>query len=182
MYEIYSNAQHDQWRYALGKDGPRKLLTIGLNPSTATQEKSDTTVAKVEGVARRHGFNGFAMLNLYPIRSTNFNALPFDADSQAYSENLNQIESFVAAEPNPVIWAAWGENIHARNYFLTAALELFSRLGKYHPAWQHLGTLTKSGHPRHPSRLNYNWAFFELDAQSYRLSLRAKQRRNIYRH
>jgi hypothetical protein len=114
------------------------------------------------------------MLNLYPIRSTNFNALPFDVDSQAYSENLNQIESFVAAEPNPVIWAAWGENIDARDYFLTAALELFFRLEKYHPAWRHLGSLTKSGHPRHPSRLNYNWAFSELDAQSYRLSLKAK--------
>jgi hypothetical protein len=55
------------------------------------------------------------MLILYPIRSTNVDALPFDADSQAYSGNLNQLESFVAAEPNPVIWAAWGENIHARN-------------------------------------------------------------------
>jgi len=169
VYDIYSNAQHDQWRYALGKHGPRKLLTIGLNPSTATQEKSDTTVAKVEGVAIRHGFNGFAMLNLYPIRSTNFNALPFDVDSQAYSENLDQVESFVAAEPNPVIWAAWGENIDARDYFLAAALELFSRLKQYDPTWQHLGKLTKSGHPRHPSRLNYNWSFSELDTRHYRL-------------
>jgi hypothetical protein len=83
------------------------------------------------------------MLILYPIRSTNVDALPFDADSQAYSGNLNQLESFVAAEPNPVIWTAWGENIHARNYFLTTALELLSRFEKNHPAWQHLDTMTK---------------------------------------
>lgn len=43
------------------------------------------------------------MLHHYPIRSTNVNALPFDADSHIYSENLNQLESFVAADPNPVI-------------------------------------------------------------------------------
>jgi hypothetical protein len=49
-----------------------------------------------------------------------------------------------------------GKNIHARNYFLTTALELLSRFEKNHPAWQHLGTMTKSGHPRHLTRLNYN--------------------------
>ena len=75
MYDIYSNDRNDTLRFTLGKSGSRKLLTVGLNPSTATQETSDTTVAKVEGVAKRTGFDGFVMLNLYPIRSTDFNAL-----------------------------------------------------------------------------------------------------------
>ena len=167
MYELYSSARNDLWRFTLGKYGSRKLLAVGLNPSTATKERSDTTVAKVEGVAKRNGFDGFVMLNLYPVRSTDFNALPFDVDAEAFPENLKCIEALVAAEPNSVIWAAWGENIHARSYFVTAAQELFSRLQNYGAAWQHFGTLTKSGHPRHPSRLNYAWSFTELDTCRY---------------
>lgn len=167
MYDIYSSTRNDLWRFTLGKSGSRKLFTVGLNPSTATKEKSDTTVAKVEGVARRNGFDGFVMLNLYPVRSTDFNALPVDADAQAFSENLNCIEALVAAEPTSVVWAAWGDNIHARRYFVAAARELFSRLQKYDTAWLYFGPLTSSGHPRHPSRLNYAWSFSKLDTHDY---------------
>lgn len=35
MYDIYSNAKSDRWRFTLGKSGARRLITIGLNPSTA---------------------------------------------------------------------------------------------------------------------------------------------------
>lgn len=167
MYDIYSNARNDLWRFTLGKSGSRKLLTIGLNPSTATKEKSDTTVAKVEGVATRQGFDGFVMLNLYPIRSTDFNALPIQVDAEAFSENLNRIEELVASEFKPVVWAAWGESIHARDYFVAAAKELFVRLQKYGTSWHHFGLLTNSGHPRHPSRLKYAWAFSQLDTNRY---------------
>lgn len=172
-YDIYSSARNDNWRFTLGKNGSRKLLTIGLNPSTATKEKSDTTVAKVEGVAKRNSFDGFVMLNLYPVRSTDFNALPFDVDAEAFSENLNRIEVLVAAESTSVIWAAWGENIHARTYFVAAARELFARLQKYSTAWQYFGALTNSGHPRHPSRLNYAWSFSNLDMHHYVRTLSA---------
>jgi len=171
MYDIYSNAQKDMWRFALGRNGPRKLFAIGLNPSTATKEKSDTTVAKVDGVAKRNGFDGFVMLNLYPVRATDFNALPLDVNTVAFSENLNCIETLVAANPAPVVWAAWGESIHARSYFVTAARELFFQLQKYGTVWQHFGTLTNSGHPRHPSRLSYAWSFHELDARRYMQTL-----------
>ena len=167
MYDIYSKNPNDTLRFTLGKSGSRKLLTVGLNPSTATQEKSDTTVAKVEGVAKRNGFDGFVMLNLYPIRSTDFNALPSEVDAEAFTENLDRIEALVAADPMSVVWAAWGENISARSYFVAAARELFARLQKYGPVWQHFGSLTNSGHPRHPSRLSYAWSFSALDAQRY---------------
>ena len=42
MYEIYHSEHDDQWRYTLGTIGKRPLITIGLNPSTATQEKLET--------------------------------------------------------------------------------------------------------------------------------------------
>jgi hypothetical protein len=167
MYDIYSSARNDQWRFTLGKRGARTLIAIGLNPSTAAQEKSDTTVAKVEGVAERNGFDGFVMLNLYPIRSTDFNTLPVGVEPRAFSENLKCIETLVASEPKPVIWAAWGENVRARDYFISSAKELISRLQKYGVSWQHFGLLTTAGHPRHPSRLNYGWSFAKFDTEKY---------------
>lgn len=167
MYDIYSNAQDDQWRFSLGKSGKRNLIVIGLNPSTATKEKSDTTIAKVEVAANQAGFDGFVMLNLYPVRSTDFNALPKEVNTEAFVENLVKIEAVVAAESQPVIWAAWGENIMAREFFVAASKELFSRLEKYGVSWQRFGSLTQTGHPRHPSRLHYAWKFSPFDTIGY---------------
>ncbi len=171
MYDIYSNNNNDSWRYTLGKSGSRTLLTVGLNPSTATKEKSDTTVAKVEGAASRNGFDGFVMLNLYPVRSTNYNALPLTVDVAAFNENLDQIESLVAAKKNPVIWAAWGDSIFARTYFAESARQLIDRLDKHNVSWCHFGSLTGAGQPRHPSRLSYDWSFSPLELDVYAKTL-----------
>lgn len=167
MYDIYSNSNDDLWRFTLGKSGTRKIFTIGLNPSTATREKSDTTVAKVEGTAQRNNFDGFVMLNLYPIRSTDYNALPVDVDLEAFSENINRIETLIAAEESPVVWAAWGESVLARDYFVESTKELINKLQKHGVSWLHFGSLTNSGHPRHPSRLSYSWSFEEFDTSQY---------------
>jgi hypothetical protein len=172
MYDIYSNARNDAWRFTLGKSGKRKLLTLGLNPSTATKEKSDVTVAKVKGVAERNGFDGFVMLNLYPVRSTDFSVLPLEAETDAFQENLSRIEQLVSVESSPVIWAAWGESILARTFFVQACLELFERLKPLRVSWRHFGPLTNSGHPRHPSRLTYSWQFSALDVERYANTLR----------
>ena len=63
MYDIYHPDHNNQWRYTLGTIGNHPLITVGLNPSTATQEKLDNTVTKVEKVARQCGFDSFIMLN-----------------------------------------------------------------------------------------------------------------------
>lgn len=167
MYDIYLNSQNDAWRFALGKDGARKLIVIGLNPSTATKEKSDTTVAKVAAVANQNGFDGFVMLNLYPVRSTDYNALSKNVDSVAFSENLHHVKNIIALQKSPVIWAAWGKNVHTRDYFVTAANELFKATTGNNVSWKHFGSLTNFGHPRHPSRLHYSWDFSDFDILKY---------------
>lgn len=173
MYDIYSNARNDDWRFTLGKCGTRKLFVIGLNPSTATQEKGDTTVTKAEKVAERNGYDGFVMLNLYPVRATKYQDLPQEADSEAYSMNLERITDIVARESKPEIWAAWGDSILDRNYFVSAVADLIERLSLSNPLWWHFGSITKSGHPRHPSRLQYAWKFARLDEVGYLARLRA---------
>lgn len=172
MYDIYSNANNDAWRFTLGKSGTRTLIVIGLNPSTATQERADTTVAKVEQAAANNGYDGFIMLNLYPVRSTDFESLPLEEDTEAFRENMERIVQLVATTPNPVIWAAWGESIRAREYFQNAACHLIAKLSNTPAKWVHFGPLTQSGHPRHPSRLQYAWGFNDLDVKQYTHTLK----------
>ena len=157
MYDIYQADQNDQWRYTLGRSGARPLLVLGLNPSTATQEKLDPTVTRVEKVAQQCGFDGFVMLNLYPVRATKPQDLPTKVDPVAYERNLEAIEKIVAQYVNPTLWAAWGETVVVRTYLLRARDTLHERLAQYQPQWRRFGELTASGHPRHPSRLNYAW-------------------------
>ncbi|MCD1645736.1 DUF1643 domain-containing protein [Marinobacter adhaerens] len=172
MYDIYSNAREDSWRFTLGKCGKRKLLTIGLNPSTATKEKSDPTVARVQKVALNNGFDGFVMLNLYPVRATDYRTLPSKVDEEAFSENIQKIEDLIRSEKDPVIWAAWGESITYHSFFRRALTEIISRLTLLDVSWVRFGEMTASGHPRHPSRLAYSWSFSPLDMEGYAHSLR----------
>lgn len=143
------------------------LYVIGLNPSTATQEKSDTTVAKVEEVARLNGYTGFAMLNLYPVRSTDYNKLPVVVDTTAMDQNVAEIVALFGSAPKPTIWAAWGQSVLARTYFLGAVKVLEGKLRPLQPNWVHFGDRTAGGHPRHPSRLSYAWSFSSLNMLAY---------------
>ena len=157
MYEIYHSEHDDQWRYTLGTIGKRPLITIGLNPSTATQKKLDNTVTKVEKVAQQCGFDSFIMLNLYPVRATDPQDLPSKPAPMACERNLEEIEKIIAKYPTPTIWAAWGELVMNRPYLYRTRDELFQRLAKYNPQWRRFGELTVNGHPRHPRGLSYSW-------------------------
>ena len=159
MYDLYHPDQNDQWRYTLGTYGKRPLITIGLNPSTATQERSDPTVARVQKVAEQHGFDSFVMLNLYPVRATDWSELPTKVDSDAYARNLDEMEKLIAHYSLPTLWAAWGETVTQRSYFMRARDDLHARVAKLSPQWVMFGEPTASGHPRHPSRLSYDWKF-----------------------
>lgn len=81
-------------------------------------------MARVVKVAQIHGFDGFCMMNLYPVRATDYRTLPAKADANAYDENLNQIEKAVLnlhgktdSKERPVVWAAWGQPVVHHRYF-----------------------------------------------------------------
>ncbi|MGA0569602.1 DUF1643 domain-containing protein [Variovorax sp. VNK109] len=165
MFDIYHSDEGDTWRYTLGQSGERPLLVIGLNPSTATQERADPTVARVRKVAALHGYGGFVMLNLYPVRATDYRKLPVTVSKVAFERNLQAIEDVVAQVPEPHIWATWGQSVTYHGYFLKARDQLIERLAKYNPKWFRLGELTATGHPRHASRLDYNWRLSAFDLE-----------------
>jgi hypothetical protein len=170
MFDIYINKQANKQRIALGKSGEKMLSIIGLNPSIATADRADATIARVEKVAKNNGYDGFVMFNLCPLRCTHINLLPLNINAQICSDNQMQIINFILASPEPAVWLAWGEGITLREYFLKSLVYVYETIKSEKINWLHFGPLTKAGHPRHPSRLNYQWGFDSFDLNSYILS------------
>lgn len=61
-----------KYRYELWRNWGtgRKLAFIGLNPSTADETRNDPTVTRCINFAKRDGFAGMVMLNIFGLRST----------------------------------------------------------------------------------------------------------------
>jgi hypothetical protein len=144
MYDIYRSTADDACRFVLGRSVRRPLVVVGLNPSTATRERSDPTAAKMERVARASGYDGFVLVTLCPVRVTDSRTLPATVDGKLLAANLRAIVEVVGA-----------------------AVAIAEHLQRFGPAWQHFGPLTVGGHPWHPSRLSYAWRFAPFDVAAY---------------
>lgn len=167
MFDVYLCNRRDSARYLLGKSGRRMLVVVGLNPSTANREHSDVTASKVERVALSHGFDGFVMTNLCPLRSTDPEALPTKVSDYQLRQNQRAILEFAAAQADLQVWAAWGSGVTRRPYLLRSCRRLGRAISGLGGRWLHFGPLSKGGHPRHPSRLSYAWQFGAFDPLVY---------------
>ena len=159
MFTLYASNSDDSHRYVLGVLGKRPLFTFGVNPHLASKCRSDRTVSLVRSVASKNGYDGFVMFNIYPVRSKTVAELPRKPDLAAIRENETAIHRVLNEYPSPHLWAAWGNDVEQRPYLAQAVVSLARSLAKYEPRWLRFGDLTKSGNPRHPSRLAYEWKF-----------------------
>ena len=102
--EQYRYTLHRVWDYL----GPT-LAVIGLNPSTATHEVNDPTIAKLTRIAKARGYGGILMLNLFAFRATDPN------DMKRADEPVGKFNDyFLASRCNHIsqedgrILLAWG--------------------------------------------------------------------------
>lgn len=134
------------------------LVWCLLNPSVATGERSDLTLAKCIGFAKRNGYGGVIIVNLFTIISTH----PGVLSKQLHYANVWDCDEHIKwACSAPVlakVVAGWGSKpwaekraIHVLNYLRSL------RRGNV----LCLGT-TKDGQPRHPSRVGYDTPLVEL--------------------
>ena len=157
----------DNVRYSLENIGNTMLFVIGVNPSTATDKKADSTTRKGIGFAEHNGFDGFAIMNLYPLRSKNPYALPPIMAEELYQRNLAEIKGVIGNRSNPVILLAFGNSINAAPYLKKCLKDIVAKLQPLFPKWKQIGNLTKRGNPRHPSRAAYALKLQDFDMSSF---------------
>lgn len=163
---------NDTVRYALRKDGEKLLVVIGINPSTANDDRPDSTMTRVLGIAERNGYDGFIMLNIYPQRATNSANLSHECDSAIHQENLRQIKNALSGIDHPDVLLAFGDNIGKRPYLKTCLRDIVSVISEHNPHWLQLGTPTGKGNPRHPL-FGCNRSIEDFDINAYLTTIRS---------
>ncbi len=139
-WALYSDCA--RYRYGLRRvwdaDNP-PVLFVMLNPSTADEHRNDPTIARCEARARRLGFGGVEIANLFAFRATRPADLRRAADPVG-PENDTLLRAW--SRDAGVTIAAWG--VHGTYQGRDRAVA-----GILGGDVRHLG-LTKAGHPRHP--------------------------------
>ena len=168
QYEGWLYIGNDKCRYALGQPGKYNLIVFGINPSSATPEKLDPTIRKVRKVVEQDEiFDGWIMLNLYPLRSANPEDMPDKADKRLSQNNLEAIKHVFQTYPIWKVWAAWGNAIDTRDYYVE---ELKKIIEVSHCQWYHRGPMTRYGNPRHPLYMPNDAEFDWFPAWDYAYS------------
>ena len=138
------------YRYCLGRvwnnEAPH-LVIIGLNPSTADESRDDPTIRRCMGFARRFGYGGLKVVNLFAYRSTEPGALRHTADPVG-PDNFPAIREAVRGcrrKPPARVLCAWG----AHGVYLDQDLAVMDCLAGLGIGTACLG-VTKNGSPKHP--------------------------------
>ncbi len=133
-----------RYRYVLawptGLDNDRYALFILANPSTATAEQTDATVARCIAYAKRWGYGWCYVVNARAWRETNPRLVP--ADPLAIGPKNDEHILRVAAAAD-IVLCGWGQLAGARGPVM---LDLIRQAGKV----PHALKLNKDGAPAHP--------------------------------
>lgn len=174
MEWIFDHDYNDTVRYTLGQPavgkGKKNLVCFGINPSTARPNDLDNTLKSVERIAKRAGYDGWIMLNVYPQRATNPNDLHTELDEDIHNKNVQHIQK-VLVEYNATILAAWGTLINKRAYLKKCLQEIHSVSKQSKRKWVRIGAISKDGHPHHPLYLSNEELPQEFDINTYIQSL-----------
>ena len=140
-------SEDDRYRYLLTRQWDvlrPPLPVVMMNPSKAGAFVTDPTITRCVGFARRDGYGGLEVGNLYGFRATNPDDL-LTADDPAGPDNDRMLADL--ASLSPLVVVAWGA-LAARMPGGRAG-EVAAILTRGGAELRCLG-VTKDGHPRHP--------------------------------
>lgn len=152
-----------RYRYNLTRSwatGPSALFVM-LNPSTATVDIDDPTIRKCVGFARRLGYSGIEVVNLFAVRSTDPAGVLAVADPVG-PDNDSAITD--ALDRCPLVICAWGA--HATGMLKRVGpvrIEEVLRLLRRNHVPCCLGK-SADGSPRHPLMLPYSAQLVSFEA------------------
>ncbi len=142
-YELYRDWR-DEPRLISPTTWNQNALFIMLNPSTADHKEDDPTVAKCIRLARRWGFGGIEVRNIFAYRSTDPDKLTKVEDPIGPDNDLRIIEA-VTASTTAVVVAAWGNG----GIFLKRGSQVRETLYQLKRTVHCFG-ITDLGQPGHP--------------------------------
>ena len=134
--------RYELTRYWSGGTHPNLVTVMMLNPSIADSMQDDPTLRRCINFAKRDGYDGLLIVNLFALRSTDPNQLQRHTDAIG---PRNDDHILRAARNTDRIVAAWGAHKFAEDRARQVVQKL-SDIGVRLECW---GT-TKDGHPRHP--------------------------------
>lgn len=143
------------YRYTLRRawaPGQRRALVIGCNPSKADGLADDQTIRRLTQLLRDAGYDGFEIVNLFAWRATDPDVLIRMAVVEGYDVVGDRNDETIdrAIRGAAVVVAAWGGLDWVQfERRVNDVLVMLERAGKH----LHCFGLTKTGAPRHPSRL-----------------------------
>jgi hypothetical protein len=145
------------FRYRLWRqwdEGKPRVLFVMLNPSTADGTLDDPTIRKCLGFAKRLGYGGIEVVNLFAFRATD----PGDLSAAGWPvgpDNDTHIRTACGSVGGVI--CAWGSNVDRSPAAKDRAAAVRSLL---HEVWGRCEALahTKSGQPSHPLMLSYDRA------------------------
>src|SRR5579885_902200 len=109
MARLATFSEDRRYRYTLtrvwGDQAGERCAFILLNPSTADAEKDDPTIRRCISYARRWGFAGLEILNLFAWRSTDPRALRMVPDPVG---PMNLANIVAVTRSTPRIVCGWG--------------------------------------------------------------------------
>jgi len=139
-----------KYRYSLWRNWDdmfsenRKVMFIGLNPSTADAVDDDNTMRRCIGFAQKFGFSGLYMANLFALRSTDPEALKTEAEPVG---KLNNGHLLNMAQRSDKIIACWGRTWQSYAGLHHRHAEVL-RLLKYYDIYAL--KMNSDGSPAHP--------------------------------
>lgn len=142
-------------RFLLGTKGNKKMLAIGLNPSTANEEKLDPTSRNIQTIANNNGCDGWNLVNVYPVRTSKPKHLPQKDNTTLGNENLEFIRGLIQQNKYEMILCCWGDEIKKRPYMKHYANEIEKIISGGNIPIVCIGK-TKSGNPYHPAPMVVN--------------------------
>lgn len=143
------------YRYRLSRQfgfSYRAATFIGVNPSTADAEVDDATVRKCIGFAKRWGFDGIEIINLFAFRSTDVRALATAADPVGPRNDYHTKEALLNAD---FIVPCWGSVTKLPDALVGRIGIVRDWIVSVDAPVKCLG-FTKHGDPKHPLMLGYD--------------------------
>lgn len=138
-----------RYRYLLWRVWDAKEPVLGwimLNPSTADADTDDHTIRRCVGFAKRDGYGGIRVANLFPWRATYQRDLRAAA-AHAVDRDGNDPTDWLISECDHIV-AAWGAVHRTHRQRVREVLAMSS-------GWPLLCLgVTKNGDPRHPARVS----------------------------